>query len=103
MAVACGAPVSSALHAAEGVPLFVEELLDAAVGVTVPRSMYESVRRRVAELDAGAGRVLAGAALLCRRFDCQLRTAALGYDEHAAGAPLRAAAALGRRRDWSTA
>ena len=61
----------------------VEELLgdyDATIpggNTTVPRSLTDSVRRRVADLDLVDGSVLAAAALLGRRFDWRLVAEAL--------------------------
>ncbi|MFD1522158.1 AAA family ATPase [Pseudonocardia yunnanensis] len=89
MVRACGldpeaaAPVTAQ---ADGVPLMVEELLgdyDTTIpggSTTVPRSLADSVRRRVADLDPVDGNVLAAAELLGRRFDWRLVAEALELD-----------------------
>lgn len=71
--------------AAEGVPLFVEELLSlpAQPGPRrrVPTSVAETVRLRLADLDRPTLSILGCAALLGRRFDWSLLAAATGLDE----------------------
>jgi hypothetical protein len=97
MVAACPLPAGLAgramevVGAAEGVPLLVEELLamavDPAAPARVPATVAETVRLRMSHLDAAARRVLAGAALLGRRFDWTVLAAATGLnDEQVLGA-----------------
>lgn len=104
MVRACGldpeatAPVTAQ---ADGVPLMVEELLgdyDATIpggNTTVPRSLTDSVRRRVADLDPVDGSVLAAAALLGRRFDWRVVAEALELDATTMTAALGSARGAG--------
>ena len=86
---------------ADGVPLMVEELLgdyDTTIpggSTTVPRSLADSVRRRVADLDPVDGSVLAAAALLGRRFDWRLVAEALELDATTMTAALASATGAG--------
>jgi DNA-binding NarL/FixJ family response regulator len=85
---------------ADGVPLMVEELLGdydtTRRGSTqVPRSLTDSVRRRMADLDVADGRVLAAAALLGRRFDWRLVAQALEVDATTMTAALSSATGSG--------
>lgn len=85
--------------AAEGVPLFVEELLtlSAHPGAArrVPSSVAETVRLRLRSLDIPTRRVLGCAALLGRRFDWSLLGAAAGLDEQDVVQSLRHAVEVG--------
>lgn len=62
---------------AEGIPLFVEELL-ASPGV--PESIAETVRVRLAELSGSERRILEAAAVMGRGFDWAILPAATGAD-----------------------
>jgi DNA-binding CsgD family transcriptional regulator len=95
----------------EGVPFLVEELLAGLVASgalrhgdghwgghgelvpTVPASLRESIRRRLAALDRTARRVLEAAALLGRRFDWQLLPGIAEVDGRDVVEALRAAVA----------
>ncbi|WP_433285069.1 AAA family ATPase [Pseudonocardia sp. CA-142604] len=95
---AAAAPVTAQ---ADGVPLMVEELLgdyDSTItcgSTTVPRSLADSVRRRVAGLGQVDGSVLAAAALLGRRFDWRLVAEALELDATTMTAALASATGAG--------
>lgn len=106
MVNACTLPAGIDLQAAldlvataEGVPLFVEELLglagDPGTTLRVPRSVAESVRLRLADLDTATRHVLGCAALLGRRFDWTLLPAATGSAEDDVVAALRAGVETG--------
>lgn len=86
--------------AAEGVPLFVEELLTSSTqpggsARRIPSSVAETVRLRLAGLDTTARRVLGCAALLGRRFDWTLLAAAATVDEDGVVAALRCCVDVG--------
>ena len=102
--------VSFVLEHADGLPFLVEELLTglAAVGAlapdgqltgplatNVPRTFAATVRRRLADLDPAARRVVDAAAVLGRRFDWRLIPEITGLSELAVLAGLRAAVASG--------
>jgi DNA-binding NarL/FixJ family response regulator/RecA/RadA recombinase len=87
MAVACtghdslpASQVAAVVQASEGLPLLVEDLLATGDLSGIPPRFADTVRARLARLDAGQLRVLAAAALLGRRFDWRLL-------EHAAAVP----------------
>ena len=103
--------VSQLLHAtAEGLPLFVEELLGGLiaagalrrrgeewqaherVGVHLPMSLVASVEARVTALTEPAPLVLAAAAVLGRSFDTALLSACTGLSSNEVSAALRACA-----------
>jgi len=90
MLTACGAVAASELarrvrHAAEGVPLLIEDLL-ASRGL--PESITESVRARLAELPADERAVLEAAAVMGRHFDWELLAAASGRPDDVVTAAL---------------
>jgi DNA-binding CsgD family transcriptional regulator/tetratricopeptide (TPR) repeat protein len=102
--------VSFVQEHADGLPFLVEELLTglAAVGAlapdgqltgplatNVPRTFAATVRRRLADLDPAARRVVDAAAVLGRRFDWRLIPEITGLSELAVLAGLRAAVASG--------
>jgi DNA-binding CsgD family transcriptional regulator/tetratricopeptide (TPR) repeat protein len=102
--------VNFVLEHADGLPFLVEELLTglAAVGAlapdgqltgplatNVPRTFAATVRRRMADLDPPARRVVDAAAVLGRRFDWRLIPEITGLPELAVLAGLREAVASG--------
>ena len=85
MAVACAGPgsqahgrVAAVVRAAEGLPLLVEDLLATGDLGGLPPRFADTVRARLARLDARQRRVLQAAALLGRRFDWRLLGQAAG-------------------------
>lgn len=96
MARACGAAGSTArLDRAEGVPLFIEELLVSSDVDGIPRTVVESVRRRVSGLDHRSRRVLTAAALCGRHFDWRLVGESLALDGREVDSALRAGVGCG--------
>ncbi len=92
MARACGADLSDptlarVAAAAEGVPLLVEELLNAP---GLPDSLAATVTARLGELDEEVRAVLSAAAVLGRDFEWELLAAMTGRTEAAVGQALSA-------------
>jgi DNA-binding NarL/FixJ family response regulator len=86
--------VGALVSAAEGLPLLVEDLLATGDLDGLPPRFADTVRARLARLEAGQRRVLEAAALLGRRFDWRLLEAATGLTgEEVAAALHRGAAA----------
>jgi DNA-binding CsgD family transcriptional regulator len=92
--------VAAVIAAAEGIPLLVEEVLSVASEPTrdstlsLPGTVAETVRQRMADVDSRTRDVLVCAALLGRRFDWRLLAPSTGLDESALQAALRQATAL---------
>jgi predicted ATPase len=86
--------LAALVHAAEGLPLLVEDLLATGDLGGLPPRFADTVRARLARLDTGQRSVLDAAALLGRRFDGRLLAAATDLPgEAVAGALYRGAAA----------
>lgn len=96
MVRACGVAGGTVrVDRAEGVPLFVEELLSRPDADEIPRTVVESVRSRVSGLDRGSRRVLTAAALCGRHFDWRLVADSLAMDDREVAAALRAGVSCG--------
>ena len=101
MAVACTGhqspppdQVAAVVRAAEGLPLLVEDLLATGDLGAIPPRFADTVRARLARLDAPQRQVLGAAALLGRRFDGRLLERAAAVPGPVAAAALHRAAAL---------
>ena len=92
-----GAPtagqVAAMVDAAEGLPLLVEDLLATGDLGGLPPRFADTVRARLAHLDAGQRSVLEAAALLGRRFDWRVLEVATGLSGEAVAAALHRGAA----------
>jgi DNA-binding CsgD family transcriptional regulator len=101
MALACAGhqslpddQVAAVVQAAEGLPLLVEDLLATGDLGGIPPRFADTVRARLARLDAGQRRVLDAAALLGRRFDGRLLKRAAAVPDQVVAAALDRAIAL---------
>jgi DNA-binding NarL/FixJ family response regulator len=100
MAVACTGPgspaegrIAAVVRAAEGLPLLVEDLLATGDLGGLPSRFADTVRARLARLDASQQRVLGAAALMGRRFDWRLLEQAAGVRGDTVAAALHRSAA----------
>jgi len=85
--------VAALVHAAEGLPLLVEDLLATGDLGGLPPRFADTVRARLARLEPGQRSVLDAAALLGRRFDWRLLAATAGRRGEAVAAALHRGAA----------
>ena len=102
MAVAClgggsspaSGEIEQVVREADGLPLLVEDLLATGERGGLPRRFTDTVRARLARLDAGERRVLSAAAILGHRFDWRLLPAIAGLNGNAVAVALHRCAAL---------
>lgn len=101
MAMACAGhrslpaeQVAAVVRAAEGLPLLVEDLPATGDMGGIPPRFADTVRARLARLDASQRQVLEAAALVGRRFDWRLLERAAAVPDELVAAALHRAAAL---------